>query len=46
MAAFQTGHFSFRVGRIDAEYSTDRPVLRRKESTEGGNDQESKKGEK
>jgi len=31
-AAFQTGHFSFRIGRIDAEYSVDRPVLRRKES--------------
>jgi hypothetical protein len=46
MAAFQTGQFSFRVGRIDAEYSADRPVLRRKESTEGGNDQESKKGNK
>jgi hypothetical protein len=33
-AAFQTGHFSFRIGRIDVEYATDRPVLRRKESKE------------
>ena len=42
MAAFQTGHFSFRIGRIDAEYSSDRPVLRRKDGTEGGNNKESK----
>jgi hypothetical protein len=42
MAAFQTGHYSFRIGRIDAEYSTDRPVLRRKDGTEGGSGKESK----
>jgi hypothetical protein len=42
MAAFQTGHFSFRIGRVDAEYSADRPVLRRKDATEDGNGKESK----
>lgn len=42
MAAFQTGHFSFRIGRIDAEYANDRPVLRRKEGTEEGGQGESK----
>jgi hypothetical protein len=45
-AAFQTGHFSFRIGRIDAEYSVDRPVLRRKESREdegGGQSKQDKR---
>lgn len=34
MSAFQNGNFSFRIGRIDAVYSNDRPVFRRKESGE------------
>lgn len=36
MAAFQTGHFNFRIGRINAEYTIDKPVLRRKESKDDG----------
>lgn len=31
-AAFQNGNFNFRIGRITAEYSTERPLVRRKES--------------
>ncbi len=34
-AAFQNGNFGFRIGRISAEYSVERPVFRRKESGEG-----------
>jgi hypothetical protein len=35
-AAFHAGHFAFRIGRIDAEYSTERtPLVRRKEWDEG-----------
>ena len=31
LAAFQNGNFAFRVNRIDVEYTTERPVFRRKE---------------
>ena len=30
-AAFQNGNFNFRIGRIDAEYSVEKPIFRRKE---------------
>ncbi len=36
MAAFQQGNFQFRVGRMEAEYVTDRPVFRRKDERRGG----------
>lgn len=36
--AFQNGNFNFRIGRITAEYSTDRPVFRRREKDEGRSD--------
>jgi len=32
MAAFHTGGHKFRVGRIDTEYRTERPIVKRKES--------------
>lgn len=35
MTAFQNGNFNFRVNRIDAEYSIERPVYRRKDKREG-----------
>lgn len=35
MNAFQNGNFAFRIQRIDAEYTTDRPIFRRKEKGEG-----------
>lgn len=38
-AAFQNGNFKFRIGRINAEYSIERPLFRRKdpkERSEGG----------
>lgn len=34
MAAFQNGNFLFKVNRLDVEYSTERPVYRRKEKGE------------
>lgn len=34
MAAFQNGNFTFRINRLDAEYSIERPVFRRKEREE------------
>lgn len=34
LTAFQNGNFSFRVNRIDVEYTTERPVFRRKEKGE------------
>lgn len=37
-AAFQNGNFNFKIGRISAEYSVDKPVFRRKESGEGKKD--------
>lgn len=37
-AAFQNGNFNFRIGRISAEYSVDKPVFRRKESEDGKKD--------
>lgn len=37
-AAFQNGNFNFRIGRITAEYSMEKPVFRRKESGEGRSD--------
>lgn len=39
-AAFQNGTFDFRIGRITAEYSIDRPVFKRKdrEGKSGGGD--------
>lgn len=44
MAAFQTGNFRFRIGRIDAVYSAEKPVFRRKEKdedTKGGTNEAS-----
>ncbi len=38
MASFQNGDFNFRIGRIDVEYSVERPVFRRKEQGEGKKD--------
>lgn len=35
LAAFQNGKFSFRIGRIDAEYTIEKPIFRRKEKGEG-----------
>ncbi|MBS0626179.1 MAG: hypothetical protein JSS32_09035 [Verrucomicrobia bacterium] len=35
VAAFQNGNFRFRIGRIDASYATDKPVMKRKEKGEG-----------
>jgi hypothetical protein len=32
-AAFQNGKFNFRIGRIDAEYTTEKPIFQRKERT-------------
>lgn len=37
-AAFERGNFKFRVGRLDAEYKTDRPLFRRKERGDKGGD--------
>jgi hypothetical protein len=37
-SAFQNGNFNFRIGRISAEYSIDRPVFRRRERDEGSSD--------
>ncbi len=37
-SAFQNGNFNFRIGRLTAEYTIDRPVFRRKESGEGRSD--------
>jgi hypothetical protein len=36
LAAFQNGNFKFRIGRLDAVYSAERPVFRRKDQREGG----------
>ncbi len=36
MTAFQNGNFTFRVNRLDVEYTIERPVFRRKERGEGG----------
>lgn len=33
--AFENGNFNFRIGRIDVEYSMERPIFRRKEKGEG-----------
>lgn len=35
MTAFQNGNFTFRVNRLDVEYSLERPLFRRKEKGEG-----------
>jgi len=35
MKAFQKGNFSFRVGRIEAEYKSEKSTFRRKEKKEG-----------
>lgn len=37
-AAFQNGNFNFRIGRISAEYTTEKPIFRRKEEGEGKGD--------
>lgn len=34
MSAFQNGNFAFRVNRLDAQYTTDRPVFRRRDKDE------------
>ncbi len=34
-AAFQNAKFNFRIGRIEAEYSTEKPIFQRKESAKG-----------
>lgn len=46
--AFQNGNFNFRIGRISAEYSIEKPVFRRKESGEdkGSSDFSDKRGRK
>jgi len=38
MAAFQNSNLPFRVHRVDAEYSAEKPVFRRKEGGEGRGD--------
>ncbi len=38
LTAFQNGNFLFRVGRLDVEYTLDRPVFRRKEKGEDKGD--------
>jgi len=38
MSAFHNGHFAFKVNRLDAEYSVERPFFRRKEKGEGKGD--------
>ncbi len=38
MTAFQNGNFSFRVNRLEAEFSIERPVFRRKERGGGGSE--------
>lgn len=38
MTAFQNGNFNFRINRLEAEFSIDRPVFRRKERGEGGSE--------
>lgn len=35
MSAFENGNFNFRIGRIDVEYTLERPIFRRKEKGEG-----------
>ncbi|HSX26926.1 MAG TPA: hypothetical protein VLE89_07985 [Chlamydiales bacterium] len=35
MTAFQNGNFSFRVNRLDAEFSIERPLFRRRDRGEG-----------
>lgn len=37
-SAFQNGNFNFRIGRLTAEYSIERPVFRRKGQGEGKSD--------
>lgn len=39
-AAFTRANFKFRVGRLEAEYKTDRPLFRRKERGDKGGDLE------
>ncbi len=34
-AAFQNGKFAFRIGRIEAEYTTEKPIFQRKEPGKG-----------
>lgn len=34
LTAFENGKFNFRIGRIDVEYTTEKPVFRRKEKGE------------
>lgn len=36
MSAFQNGNFSFKVNRLDAEYTLEKPVFRRKEKGDRG----------
>jgi hypothetical protein len=36
MAAFQSGKFNFRIGRLEASYSTERPLFRRKGEKDEG----------
>ncbi len=43
LTAFQNGNFNFRIGRIDVEYTMERPIFRRKDKGEdkgeaGGSD--------
>ncbi len=47
-AAFQNGGFNFRIGRISAEYSIEKPLFKRKESREGneGGDFSDQRGKK
>ena len=41
MTAFQNGNFTFRVNRVEAEYSVIKPFFRRKEKGEGGGQSDS-----
>ena len=41
MTAFQNGNFTFRVNRLDVEYTVERPVYRRKEKGEERGDTDS-----
>jgi hypothetical protein len=46
MAAFQTGGFQFRIGRIEATYAIDRPAFHRKEERQGNNSGDQSEKEK
>jgi len=45
LTAFQNGNFAFRVNRIDVEYTTEKPVFRRKEKGEERGDTDASGGD-